>query len=288
MSDAKRIFYGDFGRVALLSMNKSLVTHVHSELNILIKASGEDASFNVSGQDATLTDKTAILVNVWEPHSYCYQPGASRTTILSLYIDPLWLSKVKRSLLVSSRSDFFLNPCIEIKPRHRMLADHLLSEMLSFGSVPKERIELLLTDLLLALIEDYSEWHHLTKLCTQASQKSFDARVNLATEYLSLHLAEGNAIENAAKFCGLSRAHFFMLFKEKTGMTPNIYLNNARMEKAIYWLAHSQNMNLVELSEELGFSEQGHFTRFFQRHAGAAPSQYRRVLDSFALDQKST
>ena len=29
-------------------------------------------------------------------------------------------------------------------------------------------------------------------------------------------------------------------------------------------------------------SEQGHFTRFFQQHIGAAPSQYRRVIDSYA------
>tara|TARA_R110002167_G_scaffold204404_2_gene408468 strand:+ start:1331 stop:2197 length:867 start_codon:yes stop_codon:yes gene_type:complete len=285
MSNAQRVFHGSFGRVALLDMNKPLVMHVHSECHVLIKASGEDTFFNVHDCQVPLADKTAVLVNAWEPHFYNYQPGAGHTLILALYIDPQWLSEAQRSLLVSGRPDFFANPCIELKPRHRMLADNLIAEMLGFGIVPKERVEFLLLDLLLALIEDFSEWRHLSKFCLKTSRKGFDARVHRFIEYLSTHLEDANAIEKAARSCGLSRSHFFMLFKQQTGMTPNMFLNTARMDKALFWLAKEDGRPLGVLSEELGFSEQGHFTRFFQRHIGASPSQYRRVLDSYKVDE---
>lgn len=288
MSNAHRVFHGDFGRMALLDLNHPLIMHAHAECHVLIKVSGEDTFFNVNGRQVPLTDKKAVLVNAWEPHSYDYQPGADHTSILALYIDPLWLSKAQKSLLLSARPDFFSNCCIELKPRHRTLADYLLAEMLGFGVVQKETLELLLLDLLLALIDDYSDWRLLSKSSVNLSPKGFDARVQRATKYLLLHLSDCDAIEKAAEFCGLSRAHFFMLYKQRTGITPNVFLSAVRMEKALSWLGRRPSRTISELSLELGFSEQGHFTRFFQRHIGASPSEYRRVLENVKDDNDNS
>lgn len=284
MSNARRIFHGDFGRIALLEMDSSLIVHAHSECHVLIKVSGEDTFFSVSGCQVPLTDNKVVLVNSWEPHSYEHKPGAGHTTLLALYIDPLWLSKIQKSLLLSARPDFFANCCIELKPRHRKLADYLLSEILSFGIVQKETLELLILDFLLALIDDYSEWKYLSKCNGNNLPIDFDARVQRAIKYLLLNYADSNAIEKAAEFCGLSRAHFFMLFKQNRGITPNIFLSTIRMDKSLTWLGKVPSRTLSELSEELGFSEQGHFTRFFHRHIGATPSDYRRVLENFKGD----
>ncbi len=285
MSSAQRVFHGDFGRAALLDMNKPLVMHAHSECHMLIKVSGEDTFFNVRDHQVPLTDRTAVLINAWEPHYYDYQPGAGPTLILALYIEPQWLATAQQSLLLSARPDFFRQPCIDLSPRNRRLADRLIAEMCSFGLVPKDKIMFLLLDLLIALIEDFSEWRHLMKLGAAVGYEGADARVRRAIEYMLRHLDDKDLIENAARACGLSRAHFFALFKHQTGMTPNIFLNTARMSKALNWLADKRGGTLGELSEELGFSEQGHFTRFFQRHIGAPPSQYQRVLDSYRQDK---
>ena len=65
-------------------------------------------------------------------------------------------------------------------------------------------------------------------------------------------------------------------------MTPMLMLNDARMRQAFSWLEQERTGTLGKLAENLGFSEQGHFTRFFQQHIGASPSQYRRVVDSYS------
>ena len=66
-------------------------------------------------------------------------------------------------------------------------------------------------------------------------------------------------------------------------MTPALVVNDARMRRAFVWLERERSGTLGQLSESLGFSEQGHFTRFFRQHIGASPSQYRRVVDSYNI-----
>ncbi|PMZ57851.1 AraC family transcriptional regulator, partial [Pseudomonas sp. GW247-3R2A] len=125
-------------------------------------------------------------------------------------------------------------------------------------------------------------WRHLSMLGAPNSGEFRDARVRRGTAWLLEHLDDPNPIDNAARACGLSRAHFFALFKKDTGMTPTLLLNDARMRRAFTWLERERSGTLGLLSENLGFSEQGHFTRFFRQHIGASPSQYRRVVDCYA------
>src|SRR5690606_26933352 len=72
MSTAQRVFHGKFGRVALLDMDQALVTHSHHECHVLVKAAGADTFFNVNGHQVPLTDRSAVLVNAWQPHFYDY------------------------------------------------------------------------------------------------------------------------------------------------------------------------------------------------------------------------
>ena len=69
MSDALRIAYGPFGRVALLDMDRSLVRHAHPHCHVLLKVEGDDTQFLVGERIAPLTDELAVLVNAGEPHA---------------------------------------------------------------------------------------------------------------------------------------------------------------------------------------------------------------------------
>lgn len=282
MSIAQRVFHGKFGRVALLNMDRALVTHTHSECHVLVKVSGEDTYFNVNGSRVALTDRTAVLVNAWEPHFYDPNIGCGTTVILALYIEPSWLASAQHSLVLSARPDFFPSPSIHLSSQNRKLADFLIAEMLGHSLVPKERVEFLLFDFLIQLIEDFSQWRQLWRLGAPSTGEFRDARIRRGTAYMLEHLEDPNLIDSAARISGLSRAHFFALFKRDTGMTPTLMVNDARMRRAFSWLESERSGTLGLLSESLGFSEQGHFTRFFRQHIGASPNQYRRVVDSYS------
>lgn len=283
MSTAQRVFHGKFGRVALLDMDRPLVTHSHHECHVLVKASGADTFFNVNGRQVPLTDRCAVLVNAWQPHYYDFQPGAEQTQILALYIEPAWLAEAQQSLALSAHPGFFSQPCIELSSKNRAMADRLIAEAYSAGLLPREHIEFLLFDFLIELIEDFSQWMQLRRLGAQTPQGFRDGRIRRACDYLQTHLDDPDCVNNAAKAAGLSRAHFFTLFRQDTGMTPALVVNDARMRRAFVWLERERSGTLGQLSESLGFSEQGHFTRFFRQHIGASPSQYRRVVDSYNI-----
>jgi len=79
-----------------------------------------------------------------------------------------------------------------------------------------------------------------------------------------------------ARGAGLSRPHFYKLFRTQTGLTPNLYVNTLRMEQAIDRLVGSE-ISVADIGYDLGFSSQSGFTRFFAANVGMAPTQYRRV-----------
>lgn len=282
MSRALRIFQGDFGRVALLDMDKSLVAHAHSQCHVLIKACGADSYFAVRTRQHLLTESTAVLVNAWEPHSYDHhEPDGPRTVILALYIEPAWLSGIKASLSLSAQPEFFPQPCVDLSPRVRTLADAVIAEMLSVGEVPQAQVEAVVFELMIAIIERFSEWRHMARLLSHGHLQVSDTRIRRAVGYMRDNLGAPIDTGELARVSALSRAHFFDLFRRCTHMTPNVFMNMLRMDFACARLADTGSGTLGQLSDDLGFSEQGHFTRFFRQHLGVAPSEYRRIVDVY-------
>lgn len=282
MSIARRALHGDFGRIALLEMDRSLVRHVHSECHVLLKATGENTCFSVGGRLHELTERTAVLVSAGEPHDYVHRPGAAPTLILALYIEPRWLAMHRRSLRASAHPSFFPDPSVTLTPAMRRLSQQLVGEMLTSEELPRERLEPLLFELLVLIFERHSDWRHLSRHPSELPVRSappFDARVRRANAIMLERLPARIDMQWLARECGLSRSQFFALYRQHTRTTPQMFVNMRRMQLACEWLSRDRRRTLADLSETLGFSEQAHFTRFFQRHLGAAPSQYRRVLD---------
>jgi len=157
MSKALRIFQGRFGRVALLDMDGALIHHAHPHCHVLIKASGADTFFAVHDRLHPLRNDTAVLINTWEPHSYAHQPGAPPTVILALYIEPRWLAEMQRDFTASGCPGFFPQACGDLTPHIRRLADRMAAELM-FNDDVGDAHEQALMDLMVALIDRFSEW----------------------------------------------------------------------------------------------------------------------------------
>jgi AraC-like DNA-binding protein len=279
VTTAVRIYRGPFGRVALLQCDKPLVTHAHPHCHVLIKISGSDTRFAVRDKDYPLADHTAILVNAWEPHGYPHlNPEARVALILALYIEPAWLTGIEHSFKSSRYPGFFARPCVPISKRLRQLADELAIAMISPYHGQLSSLESQLAELMIAVIEPFSEWRSLSALLPASPHPVGDARITRAIAYLRTNLDRQLDMAEVAAQTGLSRAHFFDLFRRRTGLSPETYANAVRMEAAIGSLA-SPGTSVAGLSDSLGFSAPGHFTRFFRQHLGVAPSEYRRKVE---------
>jgi AraC-like DNA-binding protein len=84
-------------------------------------------------------------------------------------------------------------------------------------------------------------------------------------------------LDLVAREVGLSRPHFFKLFRGQVGLTPNLYANALRMERAIERLAMGGDA-VADIGFDLGFSSQASFSRFFIANGVVPPSTYRRSV----------
>ncbi len=270
MSNAVRIAHGTFGRVALLDMDQGLVRHAHPHCHVLLKVLGADTSFSVGTGNAELTDESAVLINAWEPHAYVHRPTSARTTILALYIEPQWLTLFRRNWAASAGPGFFTSPAGGVTPHIRKLSDDLAQMMLeapSAGPAQQEK----LGALMVSVIERFTDWRDVAP-----SRQRLDWRVRRAIATIQANPGAVPDMEALARASGLSRAHFFRLFTDATGMAPGLFANMLRMETAVSEVVGG-GRSMAEVSDELGFSAPAHFTRFFRGHAGASPSEFRSI-----------
>ncbi len=93
------------------------------------------------------------------------------------------------------------------------------------------------------------------------------------------HMAEnpGAKLTNFeyAEMCKMSTSHFMRKFKEYTGMAPKSYKTDMLVKKAAHLLQSTQ-MNISQISYELGFDDSLYFSRIFKKRFGVSPLNYRK------------
>ena len=108
------------------------------------------------------------------------------------------------------------------------------------------------------------------------SGQVIDFRVRNSMRLMEELLGANIELDAVARGAGLSRPHFYKLFRTQTGLTPNLYVNTLLMEHAIDRLVGSE-ISVADIGYDLGFSSQSGFTRFFAANVGMAPTKYRQV-----------
>jgi AraC family transcriptional regulator len=277
MSTALRIAHGAFGRVALLDMDRSLVRHAHPHCHVLIKVDGSDTHFTVGEEPVLLSDHQAVLVNAWEQHAYVHIPDRPRTVILALYIEPEWLRDLRRNWIASGAPGFFEQPAGGVSPRIRRLAMDLATVMMAEPSARAAQQQFL-GDLMIAVIERFTSWRTASPRLhdMDGGINRLDWRIKRMVRLIRHDPRIARDVNSLAKESGLSRAHFYRLFAHSTRMTPHVFVNLLRTELAVTSLMRTGE-SLSAVSDRLGFSAQGHFSRFFRDHTGVNPSEFRGV-----------
>lgn len=100
-------------------------------------------------------------------------------------------------------------------------------------------------------------------------------KLRLVTLWMSDHLAEPFSLGVLAEIAGMSEFHFNRLFKKATGMPPSQYQIKLRMETARRLLRETAR-SVVDIGNEVGYSNPSHFAQQFRKETGSTPSDYRR------------
>jgi transcriptional regulator GlxA family with amidase domain len=103
--------------------------------------------------------------------------------------------------------------------------------------------------------------------------ESTDRFADVITWVLS-HLTADLSVQGLAKRAFLSPRHFARAFKERFGLTPAAFVEEARLAEAGRRLS-SRTARVNSVARSVGYSGEDVFRRAFERRFGVSPSSYR-------------
>lgn len=89
------------------------------------------------------------------------------------------------------------------------------------------------------------------------------------------HFHESREVQYYAELLCLSPKYFGSIIKEHTGVSASKWISRYVIIKAKSLLRHSQNLNIQQISYQLGFPDPAAFTRYFKANTGMSPKEYR-------------
>lgn len=268
MSRAIAAHHGAFGRAALLELDHQMAMHAHREGHLIFHISGPQPRVTVAGQQFELNPRLAAAVSPLQPHDFSLGDGDEPVITLVLYIDQNWFRDTgDASSLRFGHSGVVLDD-------FTLSATRTLVSRMRDGEARAGLDQSLFA---------------LTRACFNASWNSTlpsivdpdrpvarDNRIRKCINLMAERVGDDLNIDAIASDAGLSRPHFYRLFRENVGVTPNVYINTLRAETAIERLV-STNQAVTSIGLDLGFASQASFTRFFRANVGIPPTDYRRV-----------
>ena len=113
--------------------------------------------------------------------------------------------------------------------------------------------------------------------------KEMDAGIKILTDKITSHPEQELLIETLAADIFVSKYYLIRKFKSSIGMTPHQFCIQNRIRKSQGLLDEEKTVSRIAV--EMGFYDQSHFDKAFQRIVGISPSEY---IHSKKLIRQST
>lgn len=95
------------------------------------------------------------------------------------------------------------------------------------------------------------------------------------TTLVKENLGKDLTVDTLCAGMNMSRTSFYNKIKALTGMAPNDFIRNIRMQEAAT-LLRSQKYTVAEVADMMGFADPKYFTDTFKKFYGVPPSIYKK------------
>jgi len=104
-----------------------------------------------------------------------------------------------------------------------------------------------------------------------------DNRIDKAKEYIANNSHVFLSCSDIAEYCGISERHLLRLFKRYENMTVLQFVHKTKLHQIEKMLLKTQ-LSQETISAHLGFSGSTYMGKFFLRHTGMTPGEYRCMM----------
>ena len=114
----------------------------------------------------------------------------------------------------------------------------------------------------------------LVKILKPSDEVFLNKLINLTEEIWN---EEDFNMDKFSKQMGLSKAHLYRKVTALTGYSPNVFLREYRLKRAVK-LMKKMRGNISEIAYESGFGNPSYFTKCFYKKYGFLPSEYAKKI----------
>ncbi len=223
--------------------------------------------FNCRRQRHNSTPGKVFLLEPGDIHDGT-APEAGGFTYRTLYLDPRWLDRELRAQFEEAPDNAQLSFAATLAEDPRLA----IATADAFEAMHHDELRIVrqtALDQLLANLTSHLRWRTLIDP---------DPRLPLvaqrARDYLHSHLHQDIGLDDLAQVTGVDRFRLSRAFKAAFGLAPHAYLIQLRLTRARHLLARGEAP--VSVAAALGFADQSHLGRWFQRAYRMTPADYRR------------
>lgn len=192
-----------------------------------------------------------------------------RAEILILCLQPQLMANIAEQLVISDRVEII---------EHWTASDLLIQQLglglrteLQKGSPMPLYVDAFATILATHLLRQYST---AKQLSLKPAERLSNNQLAHVAAYIDENLESELSLAELALVLNMNLYRFVRAFKQTIGLSPHQYVLKQRIERAKFLLANT-NLTLQDISYQLGFSSQSHFTTTFRRSVGVTPKVFR-------------
>lgn len=246
-------------------------TYAAHEINVTLAGSIKTQKHSATGK--WLTSRAEVgsvcIIPAGQPTSSAWDAELECLTIM---LNPAFVAQTALEQNLSANIEL-----IQTHERNDPLIQHialtLLAEADSSESFGRMYAESLAQVLILHLLKNYTSADHLQEIMSGGLS---GYRLRRALEFINENLEEDLSLSEVAEAVGLSQYHFARAFRRSTGLTPQQYLVQQRINLTKELLLNG-DLPLVEVSIQAGFKNQSHFTTLFRKFTGFTPKTFREA-----------
>jgi AraC-like DNA-binding protein len=223
--------------------------------------------FNCRRQRHTSTPGRVFLLEPGEIHDGD-APSAEGFTYQTLYLDPKWLDRELHALFEQAPGNCQLSFATTLADDAR-LASATAHAFATLHGQEMRIVRQTAMDQLLASLTSHLRWRTL-----MTPDPRLPLVAQTARDYLHSQMSQDIGLDDLARVTGVDRFRLTRAFKAAFGLAPHAYLIQLRLAGARRLLARGESP--VQVATALGFADQSHLGRWFQRAYRMTPADYRK------------
>ncbi len=198
--------------------------------------------------------------------------------VLSVFVNTSYYQKLSsQGLLPRHYYPFFVNT-ISLDPQQfeLMLSGYrMLGKLASFDHRKRDELICKMFDVLAILCDEFILQK---KPVVSNTQKHFILLFEHFYTAVIQHYHESREVSYYARLLSLTPKYFATAIKQTTGQSASQWINNYVIVQAKWMLQHEHHKTVQQIANQLGFTEQASFSRFFKIHSGMSPTEYREQV----------